>query len=50
MATKKAQPPTAEEVIRQHLGGRVITREMRAEMLRMQIYPAWLTSCKAWSG
>lgn len=44
MATKKAQPPTAEEVIRQHLGGRIITREMRAEMLRMQIHPAWLTS------
>lgn len=44
MATKKTQPPTAEEVIRQHLGGRIITWEMRAEMLRMQIYPAWLTS------
>lgn len=43
MAKQKTQP-TAEEVIRQHLGGRIITREMRAEMLRMQIYPAWLTS------
>ena len=44
MAKKKPERPTAQQVISRHLGGKLVTKAMEREMLRMMQCPAWLTS------